>query len=430
MHKRSITKSSLNTEDCLELAAGISELKWSGVDEFKDLHSFTLHPDNANIMFSIAKQVYRGTALTAKQYELSKKLLLEYYVDQFETHQINLKEAVEKLRFPLREINRDHWVKILKPKFDSAENIAIRFPFNKKVIKHIEELKNNSDKDYHYDKHTHYFPVTENYIWKLVNIAKKFQGARFEIEPRVMELYKELQQFDNNRSSYIPGIYNFKFKNYPDNGAKICVDDLGEPNYENLFRYYDCKDYYAITHFDMHQVEESIKDQSELTKLLANRQSNLVCVNSTTWPLEKVVDSIDALQRFPLLVLLEAKESYSELSKLHNLFRNFIKTEEMSVMFRMDSKMGNDAIQFNQYVKEQRLNNIVDKSTKVVYISNNKIPKPLLQKGWKPKGIFTLGSKKTRHPIESYVQSQDLIIQYDDDVSPHFSYGTLKAEMI
>ena len=102
----------------------------------------------------------------------------------------------------------------------------------------------------------------------------------------------------------------------------------------------------------------------------------------------------------------------------------------MSVLFRLDTKVGNEAIQFNQYVKEQGLNNIVDKNTKIVYISNNKIPKPLLKGGWIPKGIFTVGSKKISHNIEAYVANQNLIIQYDEDTSPHYSYGTVRAEMI
>ena len=51
---------------------GISNLKWSGVAKLQDLHSFKLHPQ-LRIMFSIAKQVFRGTALTQKQIRTCKK---------------------------------------------------------------------------------------------------------------------------------------------------------------------------------------------------------------------------------------------------------------------------------------------------------------------------------------------------------------------
>ena len=105
----------------------------------------------------ITKNFESVTALTFKQYQLVKKLLLEYYVDQFTDHGIDLKEAVEKLRQPLRKIDSSHWIKFttVKDRYGQDNNtVAIRFPFNKKVIKYIEELKNNSDKEYHYEKHT------------------------------------------------------------------------------------------------------------------------------------------------------------------------------------------------------------------------------------------------------------------------------------
>ena len=143
MHTRPISKKALNTEDCLEIVAGISELKYSSVKELSKIQNFTLHEDNANIMFSIAKQVFRGTALTAKQYALVKKLLVEYYTDQFDAHEIDLKEAVEKLRFPLREIDSSHWIKFVEYKGENM--IAIRFPFNKKAVSYTHLTLPTSD---------------------------------------------------------------------------------------------------------------------------------------------------------------------------------------------------------------------------------------------------------------------------------------------
>ena len=170
--------------------------------------------------------------------------------------------------------------------------IAMRFPFSKKIIKHVEELKNKNDKDYFYEKHTHFFPIKEKYIWKIVNIANKFQDAKFDIEPKILELYKQLEVFEANPNDHIPGIYNFKIKNYPQSGLDICLDELGEPNYRNLFQYYDRRKFYALNYFDEEAVKESIKDKSELTKKIVYRKESLVCVNSKTWPLEEVLKAL------------------------------------------------------------------------------------------------------------------------------------------
>ena len=428
MHTRPISKKALNTEACLEIVAGISELKYSSVKELSKIQNFTLHEDNANIMFSIAKQVFRGTALTAKQYALVKKLLVEYYTDQFDAHEIDLKEAVEKLRFPLREIDSSHWIKFVEYKGENM--IAIRFPFNKKVIKYLDELKNQNDKEYFYDKHTHYFPMKEKYIWKLINLSKKFTDAKFEIQDEILELYKQLEVFEQNPQDYIPGIYNFKFKNLPTKAIDNMFEDLGEPNYNNLYKFYDRRYYYGLNYFDDSALVQSMADRETLTKAIINRKTSLICVDKKKWDMATVLKSLDELERYPVLILIDAKQGYSEVTQYHNLLRNYIPKEQMSVMFRLDSKLGNEAMQFNQYVKSQGLNNIVDKNTKIVYISNNKIPKPLMKSGFRPKGILTIGSKKVANNIDSYVSSHDLIIQYDEDASPHYSYGYMKADII
>ena len=75
----------------------------------------------------------------------------------------------------------------------------------------------------------------------------------------------------------------------------------------------------------------------------------------------------------------------------------------------MDSKLGNEAMQFNQYVKSQGLNNIVDKNTKIVYISNNKIPKPLMKSGFRPKGMtkkVALSKAEEIAPDECWIKNK------------------------
>ena len=55
MHNRAISKKALNTEDCLEIAAGISDLKYHQDPDINVVQGFKLHKDNANIMFSIGQ---------------------------------------------------------------------------------------------------------------------------------------------------------------------------------------------------------------------------------------------------------------------------------------------------------------------------------------------------------------------------------------
>jgi hypothetical protein len=116
--------------------------------------------------------------------------------------------------------------------------------------------------------------------------------------------------------------------------------------------------------------------------------------------------------------VLNEKTCYDELVQYYNAFNGIIPSESCSVMFRLDNS--DDGINFNQFVRTHNLNNTVDKSTKIVYISNSKLPKPLVKNDWMPtaaisrhSGYAGRGSK-----VETFIDSLDLVMYYEDDVSP------------
>jgi hypothetical protein len=427
---------SLTIEDCLELVAGISNLKFHTDPSLSKLRDFTLHEDNHKIMFSIAKQVFKGTALTQRQYELVKTLLVEYYTDQFAAHEINLNDCIDKLRNPLRKINTEHWIRRMDwqggPGAEKRQMLVIRFPFNKKVIKYIEELKNSVDKEYFYEKHKHFFPYEEKYVWRLVTIANKFD-KKFDIEDKILDIYNKLIDFNNNKADYIPGIYNYKLQNIPQKAIDHCTNILGEPCQDNLYKYYDRRFMYGFESIDLNEVEESQKHISHLSCKIINRKDTTVVIDKKSWTLDQVLASINELDRYPLLIVLDKKNALDEISQLHKRLALTISAEQMVVLFRLDSNPKGNL--FNHFVREQRLNNIVDKQTKVVYISNNKVPKPLIKTGWVPVSTFTLGSKKNFTKVDSFITGTDLYMQYDDDASvfmthSHTRYMTDKIEKI
>ena len=419
---------SLTIEDCLELVAGISNYKFHNDPSYSKLQNFKLHEDNHKIMFSIAKQVMKGTALTQRQYDLVKKLLIEYYKPQFNKHDIVLEDCVDKLRIPLRKINDEHWIKLLD--YKKMKMLVIRFPFNKKVIKYIEELKNSVDKEYFYEAHKHFFPFEEKYVWKLITIANKFD-KKFTIENKVLDVYNKLVKFNDNRSSYIPGVYNYKLCNLPQRAIDHCTNLLGEPCEDNFYKYYDRRFMFGFEFMDQDHLIKCQKQISNLSYKIITRKDTTIIIDSKRWTLDQVLTSIEELDRYPLLIVLDRKEAMEEISELHLRFRNYIPSTQMSVMFRLDSTPKGNL--FNHFVREQRLNNVVDKSTKIVYISTNKVPKPLIKTGWLPVSSFTLGSKKNYSKVDGFITGTDLYMQYDDEASPfmtHSKYVTDKIEKI
>jgi DNA mismatch repair ATPase MutS len=167
---------------------------------------------------------------------------------------------------------------------------------------------------------------------------------------------------------------------------------------------------YGLQEFNQHLVDESIKQHSTIAQTIIKRDNAVVLLNNKSVNLNDLLSAIPEINRLPVLVTLNPHNAHDTLFAMHNALKNVIPTEQMSVMFR---KPGNDP--FNEYIKEQKLNNMVDKDTKVVYISSIKLPKPLLQADWKASCVLSFDSSKlTFNNVTNYVDGFDLRITYDE----------------
>ena len=83
------------------------------------------------------------------------------------------------------------------------------------------------------------------------------------------------------------------------------------------------------------------------------------------------------------------------------------------MLFRLDND-GYGVYEFNSYVKKNNLNSPLDKDTKIVYINNSKLPKPLISNNWLPEVAILYGNSRTSNNVQLYLNSCDLVIHYTD----------------
>jgi len=407
-------------EDYIEILANMRETK-EGV-------SFKIATSDYNLVTSLARQTIRGIAFTDRQLELAKRKIIDY-TDQFELNgYTNL--ILDEVRLPIRNIDRSKWIKIVEhPKDikyvieDDSQWIGIRFIFNKKLISIIEELR-KIDKDVVYDRENkiHYFKYTDS---KLFAIMNAFEGKNFDIDEQVREQYEILKMMNNKKENYIPGVYGLKLKNLNDKAIKFLIDDIGELTKDNLALYADRKDLYGLDHFDTQDLNESINNLTTLSQKIIRRNSNQVLVNSETYNIDRVVETLLELNRFPTLVVLNEQSPINGLHNFNNSIKNIFFNESSSVLFRLDNDK-EENIEFNQYIKDNNLNSSLDISTKIVYITNNNINKTLLNSEWKPKTAIIMDSVRLHPRVQSFVEELDLVVHFDTDTSPFANRGIHK----
>ncbi len=399
-------------EDCIEILVGLQEHNGT----------FSIESSDYNLVTSLARQTVKGIAYTDRQCELAKQKII-YYKAQYENNGYNINIAIENLRMPLREVDRSRWVKIV----DSPDNIlerqqtdgpwiAVRFIFQKKLIGCIETIKRRLGEGI-YDKQNkiHYFPFTEKTAYEI--ISQFNETNNFEVENQLKEYYGKLLNMKSNKENYLPGIYSLKLRNLHEKSFDYALSSIGEPDIDNLCRYYDQKDRFGLDYFDDEDLRKSLRPLTPLTQKVVNRTKTQIQINPKEYTIENIAETVLELYRFPLLVVLTEQNCHSELVQFHKAFNGIIPNESCSVLFRLDNDP--EGMEFNQYIKHNNLNNLVDNTTKIVYISNNKIPKPMLKSDWFPSAaITTTTSRSPRAKTDSYLEGMDLVIHYDDGVSP------------
>ena len=389
-------------EDLLEILAGL-----------QGQAKIQIESSDVNIMHSIARQVFKGTALTDRQFALMKEKL-NTYKDQFTALEYDFDRAVESLRLPLRQLDRSRYINIIKDT-NGEHKIAVRFIFQKKLISALEEIKKRIKEESLYDKvnKIHYFDYSEHTLYSLVEI---FKEKNFELDDLTKEIYEKISNF--NKEDYVPGVYNYQLKNLKPRAFDYLVNELGDPSQENLLLYKDRSLLHGLDEFDQHELDKTSTNFSILAKNIANRKNCRIKVLSTKYNFDALISSLIELDRFPVLFVIPNDKAHDKIVTAQQHLHNIIPSEEVCVMFRMDNH--GEGLEFNHYIKKENLNNKLDTNTKVVYNLDNKVPKPLMNSEWEPKSIVILGHNSipnVRKVLECF-NSKDLIIFYEDSESP------------
>ncbi|MBK92815.1 MAG: hypothetical protein CMP33_00535 [Rickettsiales bacterium] len=409
----------ITIEDCLEHLLGYHA-------KVEDL-PYDLHEDNAKVIRSVARQVYKGKALTEKQFHMCNKIMKDYYITEFHKNGIDITEAIECTREPYRKVDRSFWIKLVKQK-DIVSNstdekrLAIRFPFNRKMIDSIDRLKRVAPESYAYHEHTHFFEPCERTITRVVEIANQV-NAEWDISAEVMQVYNDCLVYEKERANHIPGVYNLEVRNIPQRTKEFLYSEFGDVTKDNVHLLYDRRLRYGLHHFD--NKESLTKHLSPLADGVANRKGKYVEIDATKWTSAQVVDSLVQLNRFPLMVVITKEVSaIDQLKQWHDLFKCVIAKEKMSCVFRLDTQNHSE---FNQYVKDQRLNNRVTPETEIVYVLETKYPNTLSKAGWSP--IASLGVSHSQRynstKVSLAVEDMDLSIFYSSQPSIINKYGKL-----
>ena len=391
------------------------------IEDLLHLYVDTIGVDDADkpILTSISKQCKKGVALTDRQYELVKNKLTER-INVFEGYVDGNLYNYLLPRLPIRQIDRSKYIKLVTHAEMLGENsvyesykenwiwVKVRFPFAKKLIGKLDQLKTKINNRQHYyhvkGSHEHYFKLSGEVVYWLI---ETFKGSHFEVDDKLVDYYKRSKEIIENPISYRIEYADGKFKNLSDD-VLINVKNLSTLNIvDRRIRYG-----YSVA------IEPS---DENLTNIIAFREQPQVCIDPEQYTLQEIAESLKVLDRLPILVLIDNDDKIDQVKTIHEAF-DFVDNKLQSVLFRVDSE---PEYNLNDYVKEHGLNNWVDKNTQIVYIKKNQLPKIVFSSGFTPITALALNSYRSNSSVENYINFNcDLIVFHDKEKSMFGRYAT------
>ena len=369
-----------------------------------------------NFVESLATQLSNGNTLTEKQAALSIKLLKKYQVPlevYFKT-KIDLDNPV--FAHPFR--------KLFIEKTITVRNgfIQVKFPYDEELIKAIQKFVSESAvvpeniytsstaKAYigqwnHEDKVWAFSLREETVLWLGSNLLSR----NFTADATFLEWYNNINTIIDNANDHaviaVKTDSKFAFKNASN---KIPVLDTS-----NVVEFLLHSKNYGVSIWDDAIASELRNSEcSPITTALLNA-TGMVYVDSRVYDLENFKELL--LFGGPILIVIPGGSEIKHTEAWHKYAASIgIANKDIAVMFRTPNQ---DNGGFNQYVKDNELNNNIHDDTKIVFVST-KIPKPLVKSGIVFNTVINLGYYSNMHFSMNILLTSPANIVYYNDKKP------------
>ena len=371
-------------------------------DPFTALDHSRIVPRDKGVLFSFAAQLRKGLAFTERQAELALKIL-DRNRDSYAVVE-NFTNLLQNPIFknPFRIVDTAKTISIAR--VDNNEFIAVKYPFNHKTNNALSFI---SKKTYDKNLKALLISLNENNIVRLV----EFGRGDFDIDSRLLDYYKKIKDIQNNPENYVPCIdwnNTVELKNTTNSMEKFFAANMNGSDLHDMLLsklmglYLTNAAKSHVTNSSIHPLTKSIILEKHRRFAIKNYNNIDICnflSEVDTWPV--------------LLVMNDDKSSTTILNQwTHSLTAAGVDRRHISVLFRSQT----DRL-FNEFVKNNSLNNLVTEETKVVVIKY-KTPKILYKIDFRPKIVISTSAFYAHFTNQRIIDYHPLVMYYTDQNHP------------
>jgi hypothetical protein len=363
------------------------------------------------VISSLHAQICQQTGLTEKQCLLAIRIA-KRYLNQLNTyHGKDIRPYIEspQYRLPVRKSVTSKSISIIEDDPVYGRLIEAKFPYNESTIASIRNYRNKNTSTFaswDKDRSSWMFSLTEENIMFLINT---FSNSEFEYDEKFKDYATQAFDIIARMEDHVPmlamgddGLYIKNASSYmPALGA---TDDPVEAVFKSRL---------LGVHMWDANIDAVINDDSFDSETRKFLKSELTAVTS----LKTAEGGIPCLQNIikylsPCLFVIPAVDELTKLEHAHSIVKDSgIDSQKMSVLFRLDSNSGS---KFNDFVKNQGLNNPITEDTRIAFVSG-KLPKPLIKSKIRFKSIVNLGFTNAHYTLKNYMKDHQNLVLFDVD---------------
>lgn len=368
------------------------------------------------VAVSFEGQIFSGIGFTEKQAALALRILSRYkdqlsevlgkdvssYINS-PVYQLPLRKSVLNLR-SISVIDHSSY----------GRSIKVSFPYDESKITEIR--RNKSDLGFSVwdpELKSWIFGLDERNIQFLMNFIN---GSGFEVDDEFKDYISQVTDVHKNIEKYVP---------------MISIKD-GTPLYVNQSKYvppltsveiipalFEARRA-GITVWD-EAVSEYLTDADPFVMSFLSNNARVLEIDSSRYSIHCLADLVKYTT--PTLFVIPGGSEYEKTKMIYEfLISQGYKNSDISVMFRLPSANGKS---FNDFVKDNKLNNPVTENTKFVLVSI-KIPKPVIRSDIQFNSVISLGRSHVHYTMQVFLRSvQNLIVYCDLYTQKEINFGNL-----
>jgi preprotein translocase subunit SecD len=323
-------------------------------------------------------------------------------------HKVDITSFIEnpKYRLTVRKSVASKTIKIISTDNFYEQVIEVKFPYDETVISEIRKFKNEHVNVYaSWDKESSawHFALNEENILFLMKI---FNTTEFNCDDEFTDYVEQIQAVIDNIENHVPMLVLTdkmpKIKNSSKYMPEIASSDLVKSIFQARQLGVNLWDQTIDEYIDDGLVDQVTRDflKSNLDKItkLTSKETDILC-------LKNIITHLG-----PTMFIIPGVNELEKLQQMHAILTDMnIDSENISVLFRLDSESGKN---FNDFVKNAKLNNPITEQTKMVFVSN-KLPKPLIKSNLKFNSIVNLGFDSAHYTLRDYAKNHQNMVLFD-----------------